>query len=36
MPLREVELSEEQARAVRGYQFLSAKPLLVLNWARTS
>ena len=31
-PLREVELSEEQARAVRGYQFLSAKPLLlVLN-----
>jgi GTP-binding protein YchF len=32
VPLREVELSEEQARAVRGYQFLSAKPLLlVLN-----
>ncbi len=32
VPLREVELSEEQARTVRGFQFLSAKPLLlVLN-----
>ena len=32
VPLRDVELTEEQDRAVRGFQFLSAKPLLlVLN-----
>jgi ribosome-binding ATPase len=31
-PLRDLELSEEEARGIRGYQFLSLKPLLlVLN-----
>jgi GTP-binding protein YchF len=31
-PLRDLELSEEEARSIRGYQFLSLKPLLlVLN-----
>ena len=31
-PLRDVELSDEQERAIRGFQFLSLKPqLLVLN-----
>jgi hypothetical protein len=31
-PLRDVELTEEQERAIRGFQFLSLKPqLLVLN-----
>ena len=29
-PLREVELSEEDARRIRGFTFLSAKPLLVV------
>src|SRR5262245_42512311 len=29
-PLRDLELSEEEARSVRGYQFLSLKPLLVV------
>jgi ribosome-binding ATPase len=32
VPLRDLEISEEQERTVRGYQFLSLKPaLLVLN-----
>ena len=32
IPLRDVELSDEQERAIRGFQFLSLKPqLLVLN-----
>jgi ribosome-binding ATPase len=32
VPLRDVELSEEQERSIRGFQFLSLKPvLLVLN-----
>ncbi len=32
IPLRDVEISEEQERAIRGFQFLSLKPvLLVLN-----
>ena len=32
VPLRDLDLSEEQARAIRGFQFLSNKPvLLVLN-----
>src|SRR5688500_2156387 len=32
VPLRDVELSDEQERAIRGFQFLSLKPqLLVLN-----
>ncbi|MGH2354870.1 MAG: redox-regulated ATPase YchF [Chloroflexota bacterium] len=31
-PIRDLELSEEQERSIRGYQFLSGKPvLLVLN-----
>jgi len=29
-PLRDLELSEEEARSVRGYQFLSLKPLLIV------
>lgn len=28
-PLRELEMSEEEQRKVRGYQFLSAKPLII-------
>lgn len=32
VPIRDLELTEEQQRSIRGYQFLSAKPLLlVLN-----
>jgi GTP-binding protein YchF len=32
VPIRDVEIDEEQARSIRGYQFLSGKPvLLVLN-----
>jgi hypothetical protein len=29
-PIRDLELSEEQARTIRGYQFLSNKPVLLL------
>src|SRR6266545_4112197 len=29
-PIRDVELSEEQERVLRGYQFLTAKPLLLV------
>ena len=29
-PLRDLELSEDEARSVRGYQFLSLKPLLIV------
>ena len=30
MPLRDVELSEEELKAIRGYQFLTLKPLLTI------
>jgi hypothetical protein len=36
VPIRDLELTEEQARSIRGYQFLSGKPvLLVLNLDET-
>ncbi|GIV96865.1 MAG: ribosome-binding ATPase YchF [Herpetosiphonaceae bacterium] len=30
LPIRDQELSEEEARLIRGYQFLTAKPLLIV------
>src|SRR5919199_1878996 len=30
VPIRDVEIDEEQARSIRGYQFLSGKPVLLL------
>src|SRR5919198_593938 len=30
VPIRDLELSEEQERSIRGYQFLSGKPVLLL------
>jgi hypothetical protein len=30
MPVRDMELSDDEERLIRGYQFLSAKPMLVL------